>query len=145
MDIFLGNVTLLPSMTWPEESKVPAETDFREVGQFFSAKFIHSKSVSNSSVRRLVKSGEPGYDPGRPLITASVDSGLKISDSGIRHWHHRGGGGGRSLCREASPEKVKFMDDVVSGCLIRLQRENFTNCKALRQDECINQGVAKFR
>lgn len=118
-------------MSWPEESKVPAETDFRELGQFFSVKFIHSKSeTNNSSTRRLVKSGEPGYDPGRPLITATVDSGLKISASGIRHWHHDNDG--RSLCRQSTPKSVNFMDDVVSGCLIRLQRENFTNCKALR-------------
>jgi hypothetical protein len=124
VDIFLGNLTLPPAF---ESSVAPVQSDFEDLNQFFSATFIH-KSTKDKAVQ---KSGEPGYDPGRPLVVASQksNSGFRIDPDGIRHWSNIDS---TSLCRKSFHRKVNFFEDVSSGCFVELVRNNFTNCRNLR-------------
>jgi hypothetical protein len=89
-------------------------------------------------LKPVSKSGEPGYDPGRPLIVANIDSGLRIESVGIRHWRHENV---KSLCRQSTLKNVEFMDDVVSGCFVELRRENFTDCKSLRFEKLLKRNT----
>ena len=65
VDIYLGNLTL-PEATRPS-APVPVQSDFQDLSQFFSATFVQN----SPKARPVSKSGEPGYDPGRPLVMAS--------------------------------------------------------------------------
>ncbi len=131
VDIFLGNLTLIKAAEKTSHGPtVPVRSTFQDLSQFFSASFIHQNS---KNVKPVQKSGEPGYDLGKPLILANLATsskpGFKIESLGLQHWSHAKTS---SLCRESSPRKVGFMQDTLSGCFIELSRSNFTNCHTLR-------------
>lgn len=115
-DILLGNVTLLDGV--------------HEIMQFYSSSFHHHK---NPTV--LKKSGQPGYNPGQPIITgeeSSRNNRIQPSDFGLKLWQTVSNS--RSLCRQSGLQNVQFLRDFQSGCLLELSRDNFTDCARLQEN-----------
>ena len=92
-DILIGNISLPEETLTPipdhgdrnRKEKVPSMQRFYEVSQFFSATFTHrnfgnttvtsktgqpSKSLNKDGDNQTQKSGTPGYNKGKPLISA---------------------------------------------------------------------------
>ena len=88
---------------------------FQELNQIFSVKFFHDV---NEKVEP--KSGNPGYDIGKPI--KGLDNDPKVWGT-----HHS------SLCRHSPLRPVPFLQDSISGCLLQLSRDNFTNCADLSE------------
>ena len=82
----------------------------RTVTQLFSAEFKHSSDRGQKK-----RPGNPGYEMGRPLI------------SGMKTWS----GVSSSLCRDDPGRDVAFGENVLTGCLIQLEKFNFTDCQSL--------------
>jgi hypothetical protein len=89
-DILIGNISLLEDTLTPIpengdrkwKEKVPSMQRFYEVSQFFSSTFTHlkvenitkipnpGKIINEHGDTQTQKSGNPGYNEGKPLISA---------------------------------------------------------------------------
>ncbi len=76
------------------------------------------------------RSGNPGYNHGRPVISGrwlNVSGFSWDPDGGPKLWRPAAS----SLCRDAAAETADFGVDVASSCAVQLSAENFTDCEAL--------------
>ncbi|XP_039627951.1 tectonic-2 [Polypterus senegalus] len=91
--------------------------------RMFSAAFLRGNPVA------LPKSGNPGYQIGKPVIAGNLQSGTgKINRTTLNLWEPVGNG----LCSNAKTTAVLFRQDSITGCLLQLSQQNFTNCTYLR-------------
>jgi hypothetical protein len=88
-------------------------------------------SISDETTNFKRKSGEPGYDFGKPLLAAKnvSEPELEVDPRGPRLWTSTDP---TSLCRHSSLKKIEFLKDSQSGCLLELSKANFTNCQDLK-------------
>ena len=66
------------------------------------------------------KSGNPGYNIGKPIKGLNTDP---------KTW----GTHPSSLCRNTPLKPISFLQNSISGCFIRLSRDNFTQCSELSE------------
>jgi hypothetical protein len=105
--VLVGNISL-------EEGEV-------RLTQYFSAIFTHSPEENANVEENAERSGNPGYDRGRPVVVGRGES--------FDVWR----ADASSLCQSAGVERIAFGVDVSSGCLLALARSNFSDCAALRR------------
>ncbi|XP_061417068.1 tectonic-2 isoform X2 [Lethenteron reissneri] len=96
--------------------------------QEFSVQFINPVNGSQIITPR---SGNPGYLVGKPLLTAvSNNNGSVNLTEGLHIWYPVGS----SLCAEAQTTQVKFGENSISGCLLRLGLTELNNCTNIRHN-----------
>ncbi|KAG2471459.1 TECT2 protein, partial [Polypterus senegalus] len=115
-----SSVTLLNPAQQPVPSVAPSPI---WLTRMFSAAFLRGNPVA------LPKSGNPGYQIGKPVIAGNLQSGTgKINRTTLNLWEPVGNG----LCSNAKTTAVLFRQDSITGCLLQLSQQNFTNCTYLR-------------
>ena len=83
---------------------------------------------------KMMRSGNPGYNIGSAVVFVSrVEDGtnktFETDTEGVRVW----GDNDYSLqCSENNLETVKFAKNFQSGCYVRMDREKFRDCEALK-------------
>ena len=85
---------------------------------------------------KLIRSGNPGYDWGKPLVFArpnikEAEFQLEEDSGGLRVW---GSNRASSLCVENELSELHFGENIRSGCHIRLQQSQLENCQDLQAD-----------
>ena len=104
VDILLGNLTLVGRKG-------------ASLRQFFHTEFVHRNLASVVEKR----SGNPGYEVDRPLVFGLVGAGGEMEQTpGVRVW---GANQHSSRCTTNPGAALEFGTDLVSGCLVRLARE----------------------
>lgn len=122
----------------------------------FSVRFYHHEKllspVENASLPK--RSGNPGYDVGRPLIAVrkNLDGKMSYSDVNqlqswrpgwfrhnsfqllIRGWCEFVFSGANGLCESAKLNRLNFLEDVDSTCYLPLTQWDFNNCTNLWWD-----------
>ena len=83
----------------------------------------------------LLRSGNPGYNPGAPVVFVNkVEDGtnktFKIDSEGFRVW---GDNDYKSQCSENTLETVKFRQNSRTGCYVRVESELLNNCEDLEE------------
>jgi hypothetical protein len=85
VDIYLGNLTLRTAPGSPDVASPSA----RDLNQFFSATFLHGRDKKAERAKPVRKSGEPGYEVGRPLIAATDRCRFLRTDFYPQIWHKK--------------------------------------------------------
>ncbi len=125
-----------------------SDDDGRRIWQLFSVTHAHTSAISSNSTSPR-KSGNPGYVRGRPLISGHLSESSKGDDQAVKFSAEHSGmylwsTDSTSLCRRAHTRDILFGEDVATGCLLQLQRSNFTDCDGLRNEvETIFSGMIK--
>ncbi|XP_076816184.1 tectonic-2-like isoform X2 [Clavelina lepadiformis] len=137
------NVTYL--MTWNASVVMSAEvfitvanvtmtdvpTDFTQppdnvLAQSFRLRF-QPATVEGQNVTRT--SGNPGYVVGYSVISGVSQDNSTVEESpGLRVWQPEPSG----LCAENGTRAPPFGEDLLTGCVVRLAFDNFTDCSNLR-------------
>ena len=83
----------------------------------------------------LVRSGNPGYNLGAPVVFVNrVEDGtnktFKMDTKGFRVW---GDNDHSSQCSENTLETVKFGQNSLTGCYVRIEREKLNDCEDLEK------------
>ena len=98
----------------------------------FQTIFTHQANSSEEPTI-LRRSGNPGYQIGSPLVfarPAERESLFEHDPSGLRVW---GSNSASSLCEENNLSEVKFGENLLSSCYIRLQQRQLDNCQDLKE------------
>ncbi|XP_078713594.1 tectonic-2 [Lampetra fluviatilis] len=96
--------------------------------QEFSVQFINPVNGSQIITPR---SGNPGYLVGKPLLTGVLNNYGSVNlTEGLHLWYPVGS----SLCAEAQTTQVKFGENSISGCLLRLGLTELNNCTNIRHN-----------
>ena len=130
VNVLLGNF----SMIQPRHKDLASKSDFQHLHQIFSVNFKHDKNQNtNDQVNLFIisRSGNPGYDIGKPLISAK-----NISDKEIaflpspKLWSTSR----TSKCLSSPLQSILFLKETQSACLVHLSKSNFTDCKQLAKN-----------
>ena len=83
----------------------------------------------------LVRSGNPGYNLMAPVVFVKrVEDGTNktfvMDQEGFRVW---GDNNYNSQCSENTLETVKFGQNSLTGCYVRMKKEMFSDCEDLEQ------------
>nr|XP_046243359.1 tectonic-2 [Scatophagus argus] len=101
----------------------------------YSAVFLNGEFMGEP------KSGNPGYQVGRPVIAGIVDTldnyTGSIQRTSINLWKPVSDG----LCSAAELKPVVFGENSTSGCLLPVSRQNLTQCDLLRETVTSLQGA----
>ena len=84
-------------------------------------------------------SGNPGYAPGKPLISGVFDEetlSFSPANGDMMSWK----ASESSLCRDSGAEPVLFATDVDSSCSLQIAADNFTDCESLARSVRLIQG-----
>jgi len=113
--IYLANITTSSSIAGASQT----------VSQQFQVRFPF---VSTNALL-FSKSGNPGYDRGKPIIASeSGDFLTDLNQQNLKLWQPFGIG----LCADASTTSVLFGIDQTTSCALRLTLEDFSVCEKLR-------------
>jgi len=113
--IYLANITISSSISGASQI----------VSQQFQIRF---PSVS-PNITFFSKSGNPGYDKGKPVIVSENGNFLTdLNQQNLKLWKPIGIG----LCADASTTSVLFGIDQTTSCTLRLTLEDFLVCEQLR-------------
>uniref|UniRef100_S4RI04 Tectonic domain-containing protein n=1 Tax=Petromyzon marinus TaxID=7757 RepID=S4RI04_PETMA len=93
--------------------------------QEFSVQFINPVN----GLQITPRSGNPGYLVGKPLLTSVKNGSVNLTE-GLHLWYPVGS----SLCAEAQTTQVKFGENSISGCLLRLGFLDLNNCTDIRHN-----------
>ena len=128
VDILLGNISL---------TNLGADLAIR---QHFQVEFVHVNKSAKVKKPSQLRSGNPGYIQGKPLIFAlskfhynedkkSVEETIKRDVSGFKIW---GSNKHSSLCQDNALSEVKFGENSQTGCFLRLMEADLKQCEALQ-------------
>jgi len=98
------------------------EDDDEVMTQYFQVRYKHNNQTSSSE-----RSGNPGYNKGLPIIT-STNQSLAGRSNNLYTWKP----GPTGSCEDVGLSEVSFGLDHSSGCIIRLNLANFSDCSLLR-------------
>jgi len=112
--IYLANITTSSSTAGASQT----------VSQQFQVRFPF---FSNNALS-FSKSGNPGYDRGKPVIASESDFLTDLNQQNLKLWQPLGIG----LCADASTTSVLFGIDQTTSCALRLTLEDFSVCEKLR-------------
>ena len=100
----------------------------------FQTIFTHTNTSQFKKLTKVKRSGNPGYQTGKPLVFArrleKVDK-FEQDPRGFRVW---GSNSPSSLCLENDLSEVYFGENLISSCYIRLKESHLRNCQHLMED-----------
>nr|XP_026693437.1 tectonic-2-like [Ciona intestinalis] len=96
------------------------------LSQKFETKFEHSSSAETI----IQRSGNPGYNIGYPIISASVFESNINQTQTLLVWSATNDG----LCSSSLSSPPLFGKDSLTGCLVRLSYLDFKNCSVLQSE-----------